>query len=421
MHPFIRRFATQPAMPAVAGADSAVSPDTAGRMGARRQLLDDKTGSSHLIEIVGMDKSFGDTRVLNDITFYVRNNEFITLLGPSGCGKSTTLRILAGFERPDCGQVLFEGQDLTAIPPYQRKLNTVFQRYALFPHLNVYENVAFGLRVKNVPRDEIAGRVEQALRTVDLSGYGSRWVDQLSGGQMQRVAIARAIVNQPMVLLLDEPLGALDLKMRKEMQVELKDMQRSLGITFIYVTHDQEEALTMSDTVIVMKEGVIQQIGRPIDVYNEPKNAFVADFIGESNIIPGRMARDFEVSFLDRSFPCVDPRFPDESVDVVVRPEDIRILPPDLGNVDGTVTSVVFKGVHYEMLIESAGFEWMVHSTAHAAEGARVGLSFGPDDIHVMAKSPFSPDRAQPGSAEAELDGADEPGREADDRGGSWT
>ncbi|MBP7401158.1 MAG: ABC transporter ATP-binding protein [Clostridia bacterium] len=346
-----------------------------------------------------MDKSFGDVQVLTDITFYVRDNEFITLLGPSGCGKSTTLRILAGFERPDSGQVLFEGRDLTSIPPYQRKLNTVFQRYALFPHLNVYENVAFGLRVKNAPRHEIAGRVEQALRTVDLSGYGKRWVDQLSGGQMQRVAIARAIVNQPMVLLLDEPLGALDLKMRKEMQVELKEMQRSLGITFIYVTHDQEEALTMSDTVIVMKEGVIQQIGRPIDVYNEPRNAFVADFIGESNILPGRMARDREVSFLGRTFPCVDPRFPDEEVDVVIRPEDIRIGEPDADTLSGTVSSVVFKGVHYEMLIESEGFEWMVQSTAHAPQGSQVGLRFGPDDIHIMAKSAFSPDRVRPDAA----------------------
>ena len=363
----------------------------------RRQLLEDKTGSSHLIEIVGMNKSFGDVRVLSDITFYVRDNEFLTLLGPSGCGKSTTLRILAGFEQPDAGQVLFEGRDLTVIPPYQRKLNTVFQRYALFPHLSVFENVAFGLRVKNVPRSEISGRVEQALKTVDLTGYGSRWVDQLSGGQMQRVAIARAIVNQPMVLLLDEPLGALDLKMRKEMQVELKDMQRSLGITFIYVTHDQEEALTMSDTVIVMKEGVIQQIGRPIDIYNEPRNAFVADFIGESNIIPGSMAQDYAVTFGGRTFPCVDRRFPDDAVDAVIRPEDVRISEPGETTVDGTVTSVVFKGVHYEMIIETPGFEWMVHSTAHAPEGTRVGLHFGPDDIHIMAKSAFSPDRTGDG------------------------
>ncbi|NLN45366.1 MAG: ABC transporter ATP-binding protein [Clostridiaceae bacterium] len=397
------------------------SPSTRNGSAAPKQLLEDKTGSSHLIEVVGMNKSYGDVRVLSDITFYVRNNEFLTLLGPSGCGKSTTLRILAGFEQPDDGQVLFEGHDLTAIPPFQRKLNTVFQRYALFPHLSVFENIAFGLRVKNVPKQEIAGRVEQALRTVDLQGYGKRWVDQLSGGQMQRVAIARAIVNKPMVLLLDEPLGALDLKMRKEMQVELKEMQRSLGITFIYVTHDQEEALTMSDTIIVMKEGVIQQIGRPIDIYNEPRNAFVAGFIGESNIIPGQMARDYEVGFAGRTFCCVDKRFADEAVDVVVRPEDIDIGEPGEDRVNGEVISVVFKGVHYEMLVESEGFQWMVHSTDHAPEGSRVGLSFGPDDIHIMAKSDFSPDRLHPGEG---IDGpdADEPATiEEDPSGGAWT
>jgi len=398
-----------------------VSPSARNGSASPRQLLEDKTGSSHLIEVVGMNKSFGDVRVLSDITFYVRNNEFLTLLGPSGCGKSTTLRILAGFEQPNDGQVLFEGYDLTTIPPYQRKLNTVFQRYALFPHLSVFENVAFGLRVKNVPRQEIAGRVEQALRTVDLQGYGKRWVDQLSGGQMQRVAIARAIVNKPMVLLLDEPLGALDLKMRKEMQVELKEMQRSLGITFIYVTHDQEEALTMSDTIIVMKEGVIQQIGRPIDIYNEPRNAFVAGFIGESNIISGQMTRDFEVVFADRTFRCVDKRFPDEAVDVVIRPEDIDIGEPGENRVNGDVTSVVFKGVHYEMLVESEGFQWMVHSTDHAPEGSRVGLSFGPDDIHIMAKSDFSPDRAQPGEDIPGLEAGAAGGLEEDSSGGAWT
>ncbi len=371
---------------------SALTPPSAGSAlpeaaSARRQLLTDKTGSSHLIEVIGMDKSFGDVQVLTDITFYVRDNEFITLLGPSGCGKSTTLRILAGFERPDSGQVLFEGRDLTSIPPYQRKLNTVFQRYALFPHLNVYENVAFGLRVKNAPRHEIAGRVEQALRTVDLSGYGKRWVDQLSGGQMQRVAIARAIVNQPMVLLLDEPLGALDLKMRKEMQVELKEMQRSLGITFIYVTHDQEEALTMSDTVIVMKEGVIQQIGRPIDVYNEPRNAFVADFIGESNILEGTMREDFVVEFAGRKFQCVDKGFSvNEPVDVVIRPEDIEVTEPEKGHIQGTVVSVVFKGVHYEMLVDSQDYEYMIQSTDMQPMGSRVGLFFGPEDIHGMKR-----------------------------------
>ncbi|HBP37176.1 MAG TPA: spermidine/putrescine ABC transporter ATP-binding protein [Clostridiales bacterium] len=357
------------------------------------QVLPDRTGSAHILEVVGVNKFYGEAHVLKDITFYIRNNEFITLLGPSGCGKSTTLRILAGFEQPNSGDVLFEGKSLLNTPPYLRKLNTVFQRYALFPHLNVYDNVAFGLHIKKLPKAEIQARIEQALHTVDLKGYSGRWVDQLSGGQMQRVAIARAIVNKPQVLLLDEPLGALDLKMRKEMQIELKSMQRSLGITFVYVTHDQEEALTMSDTIIVMKEGLIHQIGSPADIYNEPKNAFVADFIGESNILPGQMNRDLEVSVAGRTFVCVDKRFEDEAVDVVIRPEDVQIVAPTDQTVNGTVRSVVFKGVHYEMIIETESAEWMVQSTDRVPEGTFVGMNFDPDEIHVMRKSDFSPDR----------------------------
>ena len=351
-------------------------------------------GSSHIIEVVSVNKYFGDAHVLKDITFYIRNNEFITLLGPSGCGKSTTLRILAGFEQPDSGDVFFEGKTILNTPPHQRKLNTVFQRYALFPHLNVYDNVAFGLSIqRKLSKAEIRVRVEQALRQVDLEGYGNRWVDQLSGGQMQRVAIARALVLKPQILLLDEPLGALDLKMRKEMQIELKNMQRSLGITFVYVTHDQEEALTMSDTIIVMKEGVIQQIGRPTDIYNEPENAFVADFIGESNILPGRMTRDFEVEIAGYPFACVDPRPGSDEVDVVIRPEDIRLEAPTDDSISGVVSSVVFKGVHYEMLIETDQHEWLVQSTDKANEGSHVGLAFDPDEIHIMKKSEHSPDR----------------------------
>lgn len=372
-----------------------MQPDFAGA--GSKQVLPDSTGSNHIIELVGINKSFGDAHVLKDITFYIRNNEFMTLLGPSGCGKTTTLRILAGFEQPDAGEILFEGTTLLPIPPYQRKLNTVFQRYALFPHLNVHDNIAFGLHLKKLAKSEINLLIDQALKTVDLKGYEQRWVDQLSGGQMQRVAIARAIVNKPQVLLLDEPLGALDLKMRKEMQIELKEMQRSLGITFVYVTHDQEEALTMSDTIIVMKEGLIQQIGTPIDIYNEPRNAFVADFIGESNIIPGTMQADFKVSFCEHDFICVDKRFEDEAVDVVIRPEDIQIVAPTADTVNGVVTSLVFKGVHYEMLVETEYFDWMVQSTDPVRTGDHVGLRFDPDEIHIMRKSVYSPDRTRAG------------------------
>ncbi len=363
-----------------------------------KQQLEDRTGKSHIIEIIGLNKHFGDAHVIKDITFYIRENEFLTLLGPSGCGKSTTLRMIAGFEEPDNGQIIFEGENLLAIPSYQRKVNTVFQRYALFPHLNVFDNIAFGLKLKKKSKQEVNEKVMQALKTVDLEGYSNRWVDQLSGGQMQRVAIARAIVNEPEVLLLDEPLGALDLKMRKEMQIELKDMQRRLGITFVYVTHDQEEALTMSDTIIVMKEGVIHQIGTPTDIYNEPEDAFVADFIGESNIFCGKMKKDFEVSFCDKTFDCVDTRPGEDDVDVVIRPEDIVFVPAGERTINGKVISVVFKGVHYEMLVETtindgSVYEWMVHSTDPLKEGDFTGLSFDPDEIHIMSKSEYSPDR----------------------------
>ena len=375
---------------------------------ARPQLLEDSTGSAHIIEIKGLNKSFGDLQVLYDITFYIRNNEFLTLLGPSGCGKSTTLRILAGFESADSGVVNFEGHNLLSVPAHKRQLNTVFQRYALFPHLNVYDNVAFGLRLKKVKKDEIQARVDEALATVGLSGYGNRWVDQISGGQMQRVAIARAIINRPRVLLLDEPLGALDLKMRKEMQIELKEMQRELGITFVYVTHDQEEALTMSDTIIVMKDGVIQQIGTPTDIYNEPKNAYVADFIGESNILTGTMSRDYEVTFAGKTFACVDPRFfeapegPDP-VDVVIRPEDIYVKEESPDRINGTVNSLVFKGVHYEMLIDGDdGFTWMIQDVDPVKVGERIGMTFDPDDIQIMRKSDFSPDRRKASGSEEE-------------------
>ncbi len=364
------------------------------------QILEDSTGSEHIIEIKNLCKSFDGTKVLKDITFYIRNNEFITLLGPSGCGKSTTLRIIAGFETADSGIVNFEGTDLKSVPANKRNINTVFQRYALFPHLNVFDNVAFGLKIKKVNKAEIEQRVNKALATVGLADYGKRYVDQLSGGQMQRVAIARAIVNRPRILLLDEPLGALDLKMRKEMQIELKEMQKELGITFVYVTHDQEEALTMSDTIIVMKDGVIQQIGTPIDVYNEPKNAYVADFIGESNIVAGTMKKDREVVLSSGiTFECVDPLFPEFTegianlVDVVIRPEDFYVAEEKDGRINGTVESVIFKGVHYEIKVKSDdGIEWLVQNVDPAVVGSRVGLYVDPDDIQIMRRSELSPD-----------------------------
>lgn len=343
----------------------------------------------HLIDLKGVSKDFDGTRVLSNIDLYVRKKEFVTLLGPSGCGKTTTLRIIGGFEYPTEGTVLFEGRDITDLPPYKRRVNTVFQKYALFPHLNVQENIAFGLKIAKVPRDEIKRRVERMLDLVNLSGYGKRSVDQLSGGQQQRIAIARALVNEPEVLLLDEPLGALDLKLRKEMQLELKSMQQCLGITFIYVTHDQEEALTMSDTVVVMRDGHILQIGDPKRIYDEPVNAFVADFIGESNILRGTMVRDELVHFSGNDFPCVDSGFGENApVDVVVRPEDIMLVGEDIGQISGVVKSVLFKGVHYEMMIDTGETVFKVHSTVMQPQGSRVGINIVPFNIHIMKPMP---------------------------------
>ena len=345
--------------------------------------------SDTIIKIEHLSKSFGDKVVLDDVSLDIKRGEFVTLLGPSGCGKTTLLRMLAGFASPDSGIISMEGKDISGVPPHQRQLNTVFQRYALFPHLNVYENIAFGLKLKKVASKEIEKRVRKALKMVSMTDYEDRDVNSLSGGQQQRVAIARAIVNQPKVLLLDEPLAALDLKMRKDMQMELKEMHRSLGITFIYVTHDQEEALTLSDTVVVMSEGKIQQIGTPIDIYNEPVNSFVADFIGESNILNGTMIKDKEVEFIGHKFECVDSGFGDNTaVDVVVRPEDIYILAnPENGDFTGVVKSCIFKGVHYEMFVETdKGFELMLQDYNPFDVGATVGMLVKPSDIHVMRK-----------------------------------
>ncbi len=331
--------------------------------------------------------SFDNQTVLNNINLDIRDKEFVTLLGPSGCGKTTTLRIIGGFLQPDSGNIMFEGKMITNLPPYKRNVNTVFQKYALFPHLNVFENIAFGLRVKKLAEDEIKMRVSEMLELVNLRGFELRSVHNLSGGQQQRVAIARALVNRPKVLLLDEPLGALDLKLRKEMQTELKRIQQSLEITFVYVTHDQEEALTMSDTVVVMKDGNIQQIGTPVDIYNEPENAFVADFIGESNIIDGVMIKDKLVSICGHEFICVDEGFGENAdVDVVIRPEDITLTVGRDERLTGIVRSVIFKGVHYEMVVEASEFSWLVHSTRAVEPGTEVGISFGPDDIHIMHK-----------------------------------
>lgn len=344
--------------------------------------------SNHLIELKNVTKTFDVTDALSDINLYIDKNEFLTLLGPSGCGKSTLLRIIAGFENPTSGSVLFEGKDLLSIPPYQRKVNTVFQKYALFPHLDVYDNIAFGLKIKKMDKKEIDKKVGRVLELVNLKNYGNRSIDSLSGGQQQRIAIARAIVNEPSVLLLDEPLAALDLKLRKGMQLELKNMQKELGITFIYVTHDQEEALTMSDTIVVMKEGTIQQIGTPKDIYDEPKNAYVADFIGESNIFYGTMIRDLLVNFCGKDFECVDKGFGENNpVDIVIRPEDWIVTDADEGMLSGEVQSVIFKGVHYEMMVKSGDYTIMIHNTVRHEVGEMVGLSVKPFDIQVMKKS----------------------------------
>ena len=343
---------------------------------------------THMIELNGITKTFGDTKALDNVSLYIRKREFITLLGPSGCGKTTMLRIIGGFEYPDEGQVLFEGRDIAAVPPYKRRVNTVFQKYALFPHLNVFDNIAFGLRLKKMPKAEIAERVRRMLKLVNLEGFEKRSVDAMSGGQQQRIAIARALVNEPEVLLLDEPLGALDLKLRKEMQIELKQMQQQLGITFVYVTHDQEEALTMSDTIAFMQGGRIQQIGDPKRIYDEPKNAFVAAFIGESNILRGTMIEDDLVEMCGRQFECVDEGFGHNTpVDVVVRPEDVMVVGEDVGMLVGEVTSVTFKGVHYEMVVRAGGFDWRIHSTTMQPAGSRVGLTIVPFNIHIMARS----------------------------------
>ena len=341
--------------------------------------------NEHLIDLKNISKEFDGVTVLENVNLYIRKKEFVTLLGPSGCGKTTTLRIIGGFETPSTGEVLFEGRDIAQLPPYKRRVNTVFQKYALFPHLNVFDNIAFGLKLKKVPKAEISRRVDAMLELVNLRGYGKRHVDALSGGQQQRVAIARALVNEPEVLLLDEPLGALDLKLRKEMQLELKNMQQRLGITFLYVTHDQEEALTMSDTVVVMRDGHIQQIGDPKRIYDEPVNAFVADFIGESNILKGTMIKDELVAFAGQAFPCVDFGFGENApVDVVIRPEDIMLVGEDVGQLVGVVKSVLFKGVHYEMMIDCGEVTFKVHSTTMQPQGSRVGLSIVPFNIHIM-------------------------------------
>ena len=341
----------------------------------------------NLISLRNINVAFDGEVILNNINLDIKDKEFVTLLGPSGCGKTTTLRIIGGFLTPDSGSVSFEGKEINNLPAYKRNVNTVFQRYALFPHLNVYDNVAFGLRLKKMPEKEIQKNVAEMLELVNLKGYEKRSVNSLSGGQQQRVAIARALVNRPKVLLLDEPLGALDLKLRKEMQIELKAIQQRLEITFIYVTHDQEEALTMSDTVVVMNKGDIQQIGSPVDIYNEPINAFVADFIGESNILDGIMKKDLLVELFGNEFECVDKGFGENTpVDVVIRPEDIKLIDAADAKITGIVESVTFKGVHYEMVIDAYDFSWLVHSTKAAEVGSAVGISFDPYDIHIMRK-----------------------------------
>ncbi|USF26780.1 Spermidine/putrescine import ATP-binding protein PotA [Firmicutes bacterium ASF500] len=356
--------------------------------------------SKELIRLTDCVVAFDEDIVLDKINLSIRDKEFLTLLGPSGCGKTTTLRIIGGFQTPTAGDVLFDGVRINAVPPHKRTINTVFQKYALFPHLNVYENIAFGLRIPKadasgnkvkLPEEEIDRRVLEMLEIVNLKGFEKRRTSQLSGGQQQRVAIARALVNRPKVLLLDEPLGALDLKLRKDMQNELKRIQKAMEITFVYVTHDQEEALAMSDTVVVMDAGRIQQIGSPEDIYNEPRNAFVADFIGESNIIDGIMRADGVVEIFNRKFQCLDSGFEkDEPVDVVIRPEDVDIVPEDQGQLKGTVTSVTFKGMQYDIIVDFSGFKWLIQTTDLSPVGSRIGIKIDPDGIHVMKKSGYS-------------------------------
>jgi spermidine/putrescine transport system ATP-binding protein len=340
-----------------------------------------------IVSGIGLTKVYQGNTVVDSLDFWVKKNQFLTILGPSGCGKTTTLRMIAGFETPTSGDITFEGNVITAVPPYKRAINTVFQKYALFPHMNIYENIAFGLRLKKYSESDVKKSVAKMLELVNLSGFEKRKVNSLSGGQQQRIAIARALVNEPKLLLLDEPLGALDLKLRKEMQIELKTMQKELGITFIYVTHDQEEALTMSDKIIILNQGRIQQIGSPTDIYNEPQNAFVADFIGESNIFDGVMNEDCLVTFAGKTFVCVDKGFnPNERVDVVIRPEDVKLVKDGETQLCGVVVSVVFKGVHYEMIVKEEDRTWMVHQTVMVPEGSSVGIAIQPNDIHIMQK-----------------------------------
>ncbi len=369
-----------------------------------------------IIRLEDISVAFDGEVILDKINLEIKDKEFVTLLGPSGCGKTTTLRIIGGFTHQDSGNVFFAGKCINALPPYKRSVNTVFQKYALFPHLNVFENIAFGLRLKKMPEKEIVKQVKEMLSLVNLKGFERRKIATLSGGQQQRVAIARALINQPKVLLLDEPLGALDLKLRKDMQVELKNIQKRTGITFIYVTHDQEEALSMSDTVVVMTEGRIQQIGTPTDIYNEPVNAFVADFIGESNIVDGVMLSDFHVRFAGHEFDCLDKGFAkNEPIDVVVRPEDVDVVAPEKGMLQGTVTSVTFKGVHYEIIVDINGFKWMIQSTDYVAEGQYIGLYIEPDAIHIMKKSEYSNCFGDYSSFSDELEKLSEPEPEEDE------
>ena len=361
--------------------------------------------AKELIRLQNVSMRFDGETVLDSMDLTINDHEFLTLLGPSGCGKTTTLRIIGGFQTPTSGDVFFDGKRINNVPPYRRKINTVFQKYALFPHLDVYDNIAFGLRVSKLPEDEVDKRVTEMLEIVSLKGFHNRKVTSLSGGQQQRVAIARALVNQPKVLLLDEPLGALDLRLRKDMQNELKRIQQALEITFIYVTHDQEEALAMSDTVVVMDKGCIQQIGSPVDIYNEPKNAFVADFIGESNILDGVMRRDLEVEFFGHRYQCLDKGFgKNEPVDVVIRPEDIDIVPPTGDYLTATVTNVIFKGTFYDTFVDVSGFKWLIQTTDYHAVGDQIGISLDPDAIHVMKKSDYSEQFGDYSSYSAEYD-----------------
>ena len=354
----------------------------------RTRRITYKMDNSVVVSLRDIVVEFDGQRILDGLNLDIHDKEFVTLLGSSGCGKTTTLRLIAGFLEPNAGKVLLKGEDITGVPPYKRPVNTVFQKYALFPHLNVFENVAFGLRLKKLDEDTIRRKVRDMLEVVGLKGFERRSISQMSGGQQQRVAIARSLVNEPEILLLDEPLGALDLKLRKEMQLELTRLQREMNITFIYVTHDQEEALTMSDTVVVMNGGKVQQIGTPEDIYNEPKNAFVADFIGDSNIVDGVMHKDFLVSFSGVDFPCVDRGFArEQSVQVVVRPEDIEVVSPVEGQLVGVVNDVIFKGVHFEMHVECEGREWLIHSTRACTPGETIGMRIGPNEIHIMARS----------------------------------